>query len=362
MEKTHGKIGTKEFIALIMLTVGTKLADSTPSILYESLGNAAWLGMAIICILSILPLYFLTKLITHFEEKNLIDITKLLFGRYIGFIVLFILWILQFHSLISSSAVYVDIIGSMYFTKTPIFIIYIVLMGVAAYGAKKGIESIGSTAWITLPWIKISLLIVLVITFFQGESNFMFPILGPGEMEILKEGTMNASIFAEFFFIALLATNVKNKRVYKKGVWVAFIFVSIEFILAFISYVMLFDYEGVKLINYPYHETIRYIQIGFIKNVESLFFPFWLVASYIRFAVGLYISALLFGSLFKVKQFEYIVPAISTIVIFLGLIPEAPVFSLSYFRVIFLYIVTPIILILPFLLWATAIIKGEFKK
>ncbi|TSI06027.1 endospore germination permease [Lysinibacillus sp. BW-2-10] len=362
MDKTQGKIGHKEFFAIIVLVVGTKLADSTPNILFEDLGNAAWLAIPFSCFITIFPLYLLTKVITHYKGKNLFDITNDLFGKYIGFMVLFSLWVLQSIYMIMSSAAYADIIETMYFTKTPIFIIYFLLMAGATYGAKKGLESIGSVAWVALPWIKISLIVVLVIVFFQGQFNFLFPILGPGEWEILKYGSLNASIYAELLFLALIADKIKSPSVYKRGIWISFIFITIEFILALIGYVMLFDYKGVKLISYPYHETIRYIQLGFITNVEALFFPFWLIATFIRFAMGLYINALLFGTLFKIQRFEFIVPALATIILFLGLVPENPVFTVTKSLGTLLHLITPIFLFFPFLLWIMAKVKGEFKK
>ncbi|RUL52090.1 GerAB/ArcD/ProY family transporter [Lysinibacillus antri] len=362
MDKIQGKIGYKEFFAIIVLTVGTKLADNTPAIIFEHLGNAAWLSILISCFTIILPLYLLIKVITHYKDKNLIDVTNHLFGKSIGLMVLFLLWVFQSIYLVTNSAVYADIIGTMYFTKTPVLVIYLVLIVGAAFGAKKGLESIGSAAWITLPWIKISLIVVLIIAFFEGQSSFLYPILGPGQWEIIKQGFFNVSIYAEFLFFALIANKLKNPTVFKKGIWVSFIFITLEFALALIGYVMLFDYKGVNLINYPFHETIRYIQLGFVTNVESLFFPFWLVASFIRFAMGLYINALLFGAIFKIKNFEYIIPAIATIVLFLGVAPETPVFTLFNLLDRLFELLAPLLLLLPFLLWITAKAKGEFKK
>jgi len=128
------------------------------------------------------------------------------------------------------------------------------------------------------------------------------------------------------------------------------------------AYVMLFDYNGVKLLNYPYHETIRLIELGFITNVESMFFPFWLIATFLRFSFLLYISAFLFGGIFKIKQFEYTIPTLGTIIVFLGLIPETPVFNFTSNREIFLNISTPIFMVFPLLLWISAKIKGDSKR
>lgn len=362
MEKAQGKIGLKEFVSIILLTIGTKLSDNTPYIFYEDIANAAWLSILIICLIWLIPIILPIKLNTLYKDKNLIEIIQHLFGKYFGFAILFICWFMQTYALFYNSVIYPDIIKTMYFNNTPLVVIALVLMLVTSFGAMKGLESIGSTAWTTLIVIKISLITVLVITFMQGESDFLFPILGEGGWELIKESYSNSSIFTEFLYIFFIASSIKSSKIFTKGLWIGFIFVTIEFALALIGYVMIFDYYGIRLLDYPYHETIRYIQLGFLTNVELLFFPFWIVASFIRLSFYLYLSALLFGALFKIKQFQYIVPILAVITVFLGLIPQSITFSIDYLREIFLQIITPFVLFLPLLLWITAKLKGEFKK
>ncbi|KGR76041.1 GerAB/ArcD/ProY family transporter [Ureibacillus sinduriensis] len=362
MYKSEGKIGTKELFSIIILVIGTKLTDNTPLIFFDDLSNGAWMAILFIFLFSLLPIYFMTRVMALYPEMNLIEVTNHLLGKHLGPFVLFGLWLLLTYSIVSTSAVYTDIIGTMYFTKTPTMIIYFLLMGVSVYIAKKGLENIGSASWMTITSIKISLLVVLILAYFKGETAFLFPLFGEGELRIIKESALTTSIYAEFLFFALIATNVKNISSYKKGIWFALVIVTVEITLALIAYVLLFDYKGVHLLNYPFHETIRLIELGFITNVESMFFPFWLIATFLRFAFLLYLAAFLFGGIFKIKKFEYIIPTLGTIILFLGLIPETPVFKFTSNREIFLNISTPIFIFLPFLLWISAKIKGDYKK
>ncbi|MCS0669946.1 spore germination protein [Cytobacillus firmus] len=362
MEKIEGKIGGREFIAIIILTVGTKLADDTPAILYEKLGNAAWMAPIIIGMIWIIPLYFLVKVISLYEGKSLIDIIKKLFGKYMGFIILFLLWVIHSYAIIIDTAIYTDIIGTMYFTKTPALIIYVLLMAVSAYGAKKGLEHIGSFAWSVLLWIKISAFAALIMIYIQGEIHFIFPIFGPGQWEIMKESTANSSLFTDFVYFSLIAPLIKSSKDYKKWKSLGFVFVILELTVALFGFVLVFDYIAVKMMNYPFHEAIRYIQFGFLTNVEMFIFPFWLLSTFVRFAVYLYLCALLFGGLFNIKQIEYIIPTLATLFIFIGMMPETPTFTIFNLRQNFLHLITPFFIGLPFVLWITAKLRGEFKK
>ncbi|WP_057762645.1 GerAB/ArcD/ProY family transporter [Cytobacillus praedii] len=362
MEDSKGKIGIKEFIAIIILTIGTKLTDDTTVILYKQMENAAWMSPFVICAFSILPIFLLIKVMNIYENKNLADVINQLFGRFFGFFTVMILWFLLFSALTIDSAVYTDIISTMYFEKTPVIMIYGLLMLVSAFGAKKGIEHIGSVAWSVIFWIKLSLLAALILTFMQGEILFLFPIFGNGAWEVVKESSLRTSLNAEFLYLGLIFPYLKNKKDYKKGTWIALAIITTELSFSLAAFIMLFDHKGIQLMDFPFHETIRYIEIGFLENIETFFFPFWLIASFIRFAFYLYLTAILFGSLFSIRNFEHLLPIIATLVVFLGIIPENPTFTIFKLRESLLFITTPIFIILPFLLWAAAKLKGEFKN
>ena len=71
-------------------------------------------------------------------------------------------------------------------------------------------------------------------------------------------------------------------------------------------FICLFD-TSVAGMGYPFHTAIRYISFGtFLPILKSYSFPIWLMAAFIRFAAFLYINALMFGHLFKIKDFEYL--------------------------------------------------------
>lgn len=362
MEQQKGVIGIREYIAIIILTLGTKLTDDTPAILYNRLQNAAWMGIIISGILAIIPIYLLIKVLTLYPKKSLLDVINHLFGKYIGYLVILILWLIGSYAIIIDSAIYTDIIGTLYYISTPTIIIYLILMGVCAYGAKKGLEQIGSFAWAVLPYVKVSLFLVMVLTLKDGNLSFIFPIFGPGEWAVVKESSLKLSIYADLFYFALLVPYIKNAKDFRKGTWIAFGILIVELTIALAAYVILFDYVSVKFLNYPFHEAIRYIQFGFLDNIETFFLPFWLIATCLRFSVYLYLNGILFGKLFKIKEFEYVIPSLATLFLFIGMIPETPTFTIFYFRKHLLHLTTPVFFFMPIALWLMAKLKGDFKN
>jgi spore germination protein KB len=362
MEQHTGKIGIREYIAMVILMIGTKLADDTPSILFQKLENAAWITPFITGFISIIPIFLLLKVLSQYPNTNLMEILQVLLGKPIGYLIVLALWIMGFIANAFDSSIYTDIIGTMYFTETPTIFIYMVLMAVSAYGAKKGLEQIGSVAASVITYIKVSLFIALILALSNGNINYIFPIFGPGKWEVVKESSLKVSLFIDFIYLGVIASYVSSTKAFTKGTWISLIILIIEIPIAMLAYLSLFDYESVKLLNYPFHETIRYISLGFLTNIETFFFPFWLLASFVRFSIYLYISAVMFGWLFKIKNYEYLIPTFATLIVILGMIPETPTFTIADMKEKALNIATPTFFFLPLLLWSIMKIRGGNKN
>jgi spore germination protein KB len=358
MEKHKGKIGLREYMAITLLAIGTKLADDTPAILFHNLENSAWMAPIIMGLIAIIPITLLLKVYTRYPNKNLMDILQILLGKHLGYLIILMLSVSGFAVNIIDTSIYTDIIGTMYFTETPTIFLYMILMAVSAYGAKKGIEQIGSVAWALLTYIKISLFIALILAMANGNFSYLFPIFGPGKWEIIKESSLKLALYADFLYLGVIASYISSTKDIKKGTWISLIIISIEFPLSIIAYLSLFDYESVKLLNYPFHETIRYISVGFLSNIETFFFPFWLVATFIRFSIYLYISSVMFGWLFKIKEFEYLIPTLATLMVIIGMIPETPTFSMGDIKEKIVNLSAPSFFFLPILLWIRSLMKG----
>ncbi|MFL6560477.1 MAG: GerAB/ArcD/ProY family transporter, partial [Bacillus sp. (in: firmicutes)] len=136
---------------------------------------------------------------------------------------------------------------------------------------------------------------------------------------------------------------------------------SIQLSVGIIIYICLFD-TSLKGIGYPFHTAIRFISIGtFIPNIEILFFVIWLMSAYIRFTAFLYINALMFGHLFKVKDFEFLIPSLATLYLLIGSSPESPYDLSLQIKPILGNIAGPLFLVISITLWLVALVKGEFK-
>ena len=361
MENQPGKLGIREYTAIAIFMTSAKLTDDTVALIYIQLHNATWMLPLVSGGIFFVPLFLLLKTLTLYKNKNLFTVIQKLLGKYIGFVVCLLIFVLSSTALAFDSRAYVNIIRSFYFTTTPNVILYAILMSVCAYGAKKGIQHIGSVSWMLFFYSISALILALFLCLKDSTVQSIFPIWGPGKLEIFKQSSLKTTLFADFFLLTLIIPYLTSMKDFRKGTWISYVFSMILISGAFMIYIVLFD-TSVAGLGYPFHTAIRFISIGtFLSNVETLFFPIWLTATFIRFSAFLYLCALMFGHLFKIKDFEFLIPSLATLYLLIGIIPDTPFEVSLVIRSKIVNVAGLLFASISIIVWLTAWLKGEFK-
>ncbi|MEH6993172.1 GerAB/ArcD/ProY family transporter [Neobacillus drentensis] len=361
MNQQPGKLGIREFVSIAILMVGAKATEDTPAVLFNQVQNAAWMIPLLSAGIFFIPLFLLVKTMSLYQDKDLFSVIKKLLGKYLGFIVCLVIFMLSSFAVSFDTRTYTNIIRAFYFTTTPNLVIYAILMVICAYGAKKGLQHVGSVSYLIVFYALLSLYIALGISTQQSNIQSMFPFWGPGQFEIMKLSSQKISIFADFFILTMVIPYVTSNKVFRKGTWIAFVYVSIQISVATLIFICMFD-ASLDGIAYPFHLAIRFISLGeYIPNVEIIFFIIWILTAFIRFTAFLYINALMFGQLFKIKDFEYLIPSLTTIYLLIGIIPESPVDVILVLKPLIQNLAGPMFAVISIILWLVAQLKGEFK-
>ncbi|MDZ5471583.1 endospore germination permease [Bacillus sp. 31A1R] len=361
IKPTDRKVGTREFVAIILLSMGIKFTDMTPTLLYKETANAAWMVPILSGLIMFVPLLFLLKLLKFYKDKNLIEIIFSLTGKYVGFLLGMCLFLSSYSSTVTNSRSYVDIISTMFFPNTNIIVLFLLLIGSSYYLANRGLNTIANTAWISLPYIKAFMVIGILMVTNQVNFNYIFPIGGYGALTIIKNSISYSSIFADIMFFSVVFPFFKNYESFRKASLIGYALVIFELVMFLTIYIMYFDFPGIENITYPFQEITRAVRLGrFITNIEAVFLGFWSVASIIRFSIYLYISTAIFAYSLKLKEFEPLLLPFGLLVILLGYLPENFIINSFQIRGPFVLNMTSgFIFSLPILLWSIHKIRGE---
>ncbi|WP_394237873.1 GerAB/ArcD/ProY family transporter [Niallia oryzisoli] len=359
--KQHEKVGIRDYTSIVILMMGTKATENTPSAFYNDVQSAAWMIPLISAGFFLIPLFLLLKTFSVFQGKDLFVVVKKLLGKYIGFFVLLYLFIISSLAVSFDTRMYSDIIHSFYFRRTPLVVVYIIFLLVCVYGAKKGIQHIGSVSYIMVWYIIFSFVLAMILSIMDSNIRSIYPILGSGIPDIIKSSIPGTTLFADLVLLTVLLSSMSSFKDFAKGTWIAFILTAIHISAAAFIFICLFD-RSLGGLGYPFHTAIRYFSFGnFLTNVETLFFPIWLMAAFIRFAALLYICTKLFAHIFHIKEAGYLIPALATIYLLTGMIPETPLDVALVFKAKIRLIAGPTFAAISLLLWTVALLKGEFN-
>jgi spore germination protein KB len=357
---SDGKIGIREFVALIIFAVGTKATDTTPDLLIFPGKNAAWMISLFSFLFMLVPILLLLRLIKK-HNKGLADLTFMLAGKWFGTLIVLMLFAIMFSGLLISIRSYIDIVSTMYYQKTPISFLFLLLVATSCMIAKRGFETIGRMAWLMFGWIHISG-VLLVIFLWDGINwGFLFPIAGPGFMDIIKNGASYSTIFFEFFLLASMFPFVRSYKEFRIASWIGFVLSAAWVTLLTMLYTLIFDYPSVEHINFPYHQLARIASVGPITHLESIFLGFWIISAAIHFAIILYLVAYLFARTLRIVEFEPLLLPFGGLALFLGMLPDNIV-SLNFYREALFKFGSGVILTLPLLYWMLDIWKGRKKN
>ena len=207
--------------------------------------------------------------------------------------------------------------GSVMFPDTNMGFFIFIMLAASSYIALKGIESAGRSSVIIL----IPVLFALIFVFTTQSDDFdllNFTHSFTDKLtDIISSGFYSASRTGELAFIILLTPYVKKLKGRHIYLWISAVTILIlitEIVLAGV----LGRFGGTQL--FSMYSLSVLAEAGFIERLDAIITCIWLLCAALKIAVIIFVSEMLFSSLFK-KQRRLLFIAISCVVIFIGSIP-----------------------------------------
>lgn len=363
IKKYDGKIGFRELITLIIISLGMKVTDSTPVLLTKLGLNSSWMLPIISGLVIIIPILCLLSLLKLYSDKNVINIIYLLAGKFIGFILVFILLLLTLQYVIITIRSYSDILNTLFYIKTPIYVITLLLIVSSCYIANKGFSVIGSLSWIIYFSLQSILLILVIMLWKEFNFSYLFPLGGPGVFTLLKEGTTHSTILGEFIILAVFFPLVRTFKDYRNATLLGFLIAALQLSIFMIIYISVYGYPTLSVLNYPYHQLTRLVNVGrFATNMEAIFLGFWVLGTSIRFSLYFSTASTILSNVIKYKNQKLVIVLIGILTFLMSIVPDNfTKYVLNYrkFTIVMFWIY---VVGLPILLYVIAKLKGEYKR
>lgn len=233
-------------------------------------------------IISLVILFFITKIINYKKELNIFKKIDLVYGKLGKIINLFLvlIFILYFIYLLWSINTYIQ---NKYLDSTPSFIIILLFLIPVIWCQKEGIRTISKVSGLLF---IITFLIILfsVTNLYSGIDldNFK-PLFNTPIITIIKDGFIFSSYFVTPMFMLLVIPDIKIKNT-----TLFFIISLVNLLLLFIYIIGVFGIDLASLFSYPEYSLMKKINyFDFIQHIENISTFEWLFSIFISTVMSL---------------------------------------------------------------------------
>lgn len=360
------KISNLQVAILMLHTILGVGILTLPSPLAERLGTSGWVLIIITGIIAIILVTMITKLMSMYKGKNILEISNHLMGRPLTYVALVIVVI----HIIGQGAFVVRIFGEVIkmflLLATPIEVVIFTMLLTAAFTTRSGIETVARFSIIVIPFIVIPLLIISTVLLQDLDFTNLLPIFRVNPIQLLKSIPSTFFSFGglEFLLIYMLfSKNPESALKYNLGAIVAIIVVYLG---SFFISIARFGEKGLALQLWPLLSLSKAVQFpsAFVENIEGIIMSIWVVVAFTTLISAIYSSSILLEKMFKVEEHKYLVVSILPIIYFLSLIPRSVVLVYKYLEVFTYIFGTFATIVYPSLLFILAVLKrkGETRK
>lgn len=291
------------FVIVLVCTVGNAILI-IPSILAGFGKQDAWLISVVGLGVGVGLIYFYNKLASLFPNKSFVEYTEIVLGKFLGKIVTasyLIFFFILTSGLIREIG---DFFTTQVMPETPIEVINTLFLFVSIVGVRLGIEVIGRTSEIFLPWVIILLLLMIVFLTFEIDFNNIKPIMENGLPPIMK-GTLPylAITFLELSVLLMVIPHVNNGKKRKHAFYTGGILGGSILILIVMMNILVLGADFSERNTYPTYILAKKISVGnFVERIEIFVAIAWFLTVYFKTSICLFALNKGLSQIFKLQN------------------------------------------------------------
>ncbi len=317
--------------------------------------DSIW-SILVMALFGLISLPFFLKIFDYESDKNIFIKNKILFGKYLGFIIntililLFLLLGMMFLYNIS------DFISSQYLYKTPNKYISLLLIIICFINVSKGLGTITKSGML-LFYVSILLFFISAFSLISSVniSNF-YPILKDGISNPLREGIILFinDILPMYLFLIIPKDYIKDKNHYQRNIILAYLFsILIIFLTIFIT-LGVFGIYLANLFQYPEYMVLKNITLfTSIERVENLLSMQWVIYAFVSLSMIIY-----YISSYIKENNNYIVLIVSILIWFISFLVFKNNAMMNYFT----HSISPYIFSIFLIIYIISMILIVIKK
>lgn len=264
-------------------------------ILLQSAGRDAWISVLVAAILLICWIPLIFYIMKQSRQQHLFIWLKHRLGSALAW---FIILIVLFELFLMSTMTIMDVsywANITYLPKTPNLIIVSAFSLVSFYAVNSGIRSIGIVNGILLPVVVLLGFFVMTANFPHKDYSLLLPLFEYGYEPVLKGVLYAGSGFVGIIFFLFMQHRLRSKIRLLPLMITGLILVDLT-LSPLTGAIAIFGPDEAARLRFPAYEEWRMINFGhFLEHVDFLSIYQWLVGSFTRISLGMFLIPDLLG-------------------------------------------------------------------
>lgn len=319
MEK--GKISSIQAILLMLSMILPTAVLTVPAVTVKFAKQDAWLSIIIATLGGLLIAWLVVSLSQRFPGKTLFEYAEEILGKVPGKIVGF-LYIWLFFLQIGSGVVreFGSFLVTVLMPDTPLIVFNIVVVIVAAYAVRNGLEVLGRANQLLIPT---TVLLAMVYIFSTGNMKLsrVLPIFDGGLLPIIKGAFVPTMWLGEIVTLTMIIPYLSKPREARRVAIISVLLVSFFLTASILEALLIFGPNLTGHWLYPVFNAARLISAGTsLERLETVIVLAWILGGFFKIGVFYYAAVLGSAQLLELRDYRPLVLPIGVILVALSIL------------------------------------------
>lgn len=313
----QGKISASQLSLMLFTLVASTAMLFVPAITAEAAGRDGWMSdLFFATVFGLLVAWACISLGQRFPNESIIEYSPKVLGSFFGHlnILCYIFFFIWTNSIIVGE--FADFMVAAFLTKTPKLVFMIIIVWLAAYAVRSGLEVIGRLNQLLFPLLLISYLVIVVFVANDIQLNNLFPLLENGIKPVIKGSLSPSAWRGEIVLTLMIFPNLNQQAKGRKASIYAVMFLGIILALNTLATVCVFGPELSSRLTFPYFILAYYSRItAVLERMEALIMLVWVAGLMIKIAIFYYCAVLALAQWFKLRDYKPLITPVGIILI-----------------------------------------------
>lgn len=328
----QGKIDGKQAVMLMISMVLPTVILMVPSIVVNYAGQDAWLSLMLATLAGLLISWLVVSLSLRFAGKTLIEYAEEILGKVAGKIVglLYIWWFLHLNSVVILE--FGEFLSTATMPDTPIIIFHILVVAVAAYAVRNGLEVLSRFNQLILPIIGLFLVIIFILSAPNMKFVRLLPPFDAGMLSIVQGAAVPTSWLGEIVTLAMIIPFLNKPKEAYRIAFLSILLIGFFLTASVLMSLLIFGPDLTSAWIFPTFNSVRVISVAnFLERLESLIIMIWVLGGIIKVGVFYYAAVLGSAQWFGLKDYKPLVTPVGVILVALAMLSHESVVDLLDF-------------------------------